>query len=263
MNNKNKTAKIVEEDHPIEQINAHIKPDTKSAELMVGSQPDQQSNISDSTQDNNNNNNKLGSKKNTSMPYLSSSPPGFDSKSMQNEPSGGENSHFKRNNQLTRSANSYDYNNLKKAASQRNAANLRSNRSIPAYSTKQLHLIYSQYKQERQEKMGVPMLTTLMIIPLYLACGMLIFSSFEQWSKLDALYFCFITLTTIGFGDIMPGSTFNINKSGNKNNLYISALYIFIGLILIAMCINLVKNQFKYKLNKLARKFGLSSSSDH
>lgn len=129
---------------------------------------------------------------------------------------------------------------------------------IPIYNTKQLNLIYKQYRQERMEKQGVPASYTLVIMLLYLICGMLIFSSYEKWEKLDAFYFCFVTLTTIGFGDMIPGSTF-LNRKVSNNGLYISALYIFIGLILIAMCINLVKTQIKRKIKSVARKIGLSN----
>ena len=76
-------------------------------------------------------------------------------------------------------------------------------------------------------------------------------------SKLDAFYFCFITFFTIGFGDFIPGST--LFKDGNRNNLYMSALYIFAGLILFAMVFNLISHQLKIKIKALARKIGLTN----
>lgn len=159
-------------------------------------------------------------------------------------------SNFKR----TKNRSVYSYENADDKKRRMSKLNMR----MPIYSEKQLDLIYKQYRRQKQDKLDVPMLTTLIIMPLYLVCGMLMFSSFEKWKKLDALYFCFVTLTTIGFGDMMPGSTL-LNKNGNKNNLYISAIYIFVGLILIAMCINLMKDQLKYKIKSFARRIGLSN----
>ncbi|CAF0793330.1 unnamed protein product [Brachionus calyciflorus] len=166
---------------------------------------------------------------------------------------------LKRQTNTSRSLYSYDYRMLNnKGIRKKPYYNKFKTTQIPIYNTKQLNLIYKQYRQERQEKQGVPISYTLIIMTLYLICGMLMFSSYEKWGKLDALYFCFVTLTTIGFGDMIPGSTL-LNRKASKNSLYISALYIFVGLILIAMCINLVKTQIKLKIKSIARKIGLSN----
>ena len=131
-------------------------------------------------------------------------------------------------------------------------------KTLPMYNKKQLSQLYRQYQHERNKKVGVPVLTILLIMICYLFAGMFIFSSLEKWSRLDAFYFCFTTLLTIGFGDLIPGSTL-LNKNGNNNNLYISALYIFVGLVLIAMSLNLVNHQIKNKIKSVARKIGLTN----
>ena len=39
----------------------------------------------------------------------------------------------------------------------------------------------------------------------FFSIGSAIFVFWEDWSFLQSFYFCFITMTTIGFGDVVPG----------------------------------------------------------
>ena len=45
---------------------------------------------------------------------------------------------------------------------------------------------------------------TLGILGIFFASGALLFTIWEDWTFFDAFYFCFITSTTIGFGDMTP-----------------------------------------------------------
>lgn len=44
----------------------------------------------------------------------------------------------------------------------------------------------------------------MFLVASYIVAGTFLFKRWEDWAYLDAAYFCFITLTTIGFGDFVP-----------------------------------------------------------
>ncbi|XP_073346479.1 potassium channel subfamily K member 1-like [Pagrus major] len=75
--------------------------------------------------------------------------------------------------------------------------------------------------------LGVIMALVLLIIPAW------IFTTMEKdWDFLESLYFCFISLTTIGLGDYVPGETHS--KEDNPHpQLYRLAItiYLLLGLV--------------------------------
>ncbi len=58
------------------------------------------------------------------------------------------------------------------------------------------------------EEIQVPIMVNLIIIFLFLFGGGLVFTAAEGWKIGTSLYFCFVTLTTVGFGDYTPDKTF-------------------------------------------------------
>lgn len=76
------------------------------------------------------------------------------------------------------------------------------------------------------------LLTTLLVLFL----GTLIFHILEGWRLLDSLYFCVITLTTIGYGDFSPKT--DLGKIFNM-------VYIIIGLGLILSFIKTVYSHYE------------------
>jgi hypothetical protein len=73
----------------------------------------------------------------------------------------------------------------------------------------------------------VPIVATLGVLTAYIFAGAGIFAFTENWSVLDGAYFCFITFTTIGFGDFVPGK--NTLATEKRGIAALCTLYLLVG----------------------------------
>ncbi|XP_049544067.1 TWiK family of potassium channels protein 18 isoform X1 [Anopheles darlingi] len=95
----------------------------------------------------------------------------------------------------------------------------------------------------RQPQSVVPISICVMILICYVTFGAVLFHKIQPWGVLESLYFCFTSLGTIGFGDLMP-----------KGNIaqYTASAYIIIGMAVVAMCFSLIQTELIIWLKKFA-----------
>ncbi|OTF69154.1 hypothetical protein BLA29_003685 [Euroglyphus maynei] len=115
--------------------------------------------------------------------------------------------------------------------------------------------------EEIQEK-NIPITVCLTLVISYICGGAWFFSTSEEWSFLDASYFCFITLSTIGFGDLVPGRTVLSTHEDGQMTLAICALYLLFGMALLAMSLNLVKEKVLETVRIVGERIGILVSDD-
>lgn len=101
----------------------------------------------------------------------------------------------------------------------------------------------------------VPITLILIILTSYISIGTVIFSIWESWSMVDGAYFCFLTLSTIGFGDLVPKKTFY----GPDIQIFACCVYLILGLVLTAMSFTLIETQLIWKCKRIAGRLKLSN----
>ncbi|XP_013776127.1 TWiK family of potassium channels protein 18-like, partial [Limulus polyphemus] len=120
----------------------------------------------------------------------------------------------------------------------------------------------SEEEDYGKPRANVPITLCLTLITGYICGGAFLFSIWEGWNYLDGAYFCFVTLSTIGFGDLVPGDTVVSDTPGSQEKLVICSLYLLGGMALIAMCFTLVQEEVIYKMKNLGKRLGIVNDSE-
>lgn len=94
-----------------------------------------------------------------------------------------------------------------------------------------LILLVSFWRGLRNEADDPRFRAALYWLLLLLAVGMVHYHHVEGWSWTDALYFCVITLATVGFGDLSPTTT------GSK---MFTVVYVILGMSILLSFVNVL-----------------------
>jgi len=111
-----------------------------------------------------------------------------------------------------------------------------------------------------EKKITVPLTVTMVVIAGYIFGGAVLFGLWESWDWLQSAYFCFITLSTIGFGDVVPGTDFDNPQA--QAQLILGAIYVLFGMAILSMCFSLMQDEIIAKCKWVGQKLGILDKND-
>jgi len=123
--------------------------------------------------------------------------------------------------------------------------------------------VRAKYRHSVSKESTVPTSICIFVMTAYIGGGALLFYLWEdgRWQPHEAAYFCFVTLTTIGFGDYVPGLAVGEDHGNDTTQkLILCAIYVFIGLAFIGMCIDLMQADVVAKIKWLGQKLGMTEN---
>ncbi|CAB4066101.1 unnamed protein product [Lepeophtheirus salmonis] len=89
--------------------------------------------------------------------------------------------------------------------------------------------VFSMEKDElyEEDSLVLPLSLSVFVLCSYLVLGSWLFSLWEDWDMMSSFYFTFITLTTIGFGDLSP--SFDTSSWRGKIKILLVMIYVVCG----------------------------------
>ena len=100
---------------------------------------------------------------------------------------------------------------------------------------------------EVNDEFNLPVSLALLILFLYMLLGAFIFMNTDGWTFVDSIYFVFVSISTIGFGDLTPKSEWS---------MIALSVYLLFGLALTSMCINVIQEQLSVAFEEAKLRLG-------
>ena len=91
----------------------------------------------------------------------------------------------------------------------------------------------------QQANLTPSIISCVFLLACYIFAGAAVIAEGQNWAYSDALYYAFVSLTTIGFGGMRP----------TEPNLWICALYLMFGVTLLSTCAQLLYRETLNTLN--------------
>lgn len=113
------------------------------------------------------------------------------------------------------------------------------------------------------DEISIPIIICILLIIFFLAFGSALFHSWEEWDLVSAGYFCFITLSTVGFGDMVPVKSFlgYTESLYGKFQMVVCVTYCMMGLAMLATAMSLIQEGLMLKAERIKKKMGLGKSA--
>ncbi|XP_050679631.1 TWiK family of potassium channels protein 12-like [Leptidea sinapis] len=110
-----------------------------------------------------------------------------------------------------------------------------------------------------------PVLLCLTAIFIYISLGSIVLYELDNMNLVDGFYFCFMALSTIGFGNIIPGTRFTIVNGVryytiNSSVLWFCSVYTLTGLALTAMCFGVIHDEIIYRIKYQQKEWSQKSN---
>lgn len=100
---------------------------------------------------------------------------------------------------------------------------------------------------EIDDEFNLPISLAIFILVVYIIIGAVAYNLWEKWNFFESFYFVFISMSTIGLGDLVPD---------HPMFMMASILYLVFGLSLTSMCINVVQVKLSDTFKKASAKLG-------